>query len=440
MNPPGAPPGARARSLALEHFRLEQGQLAVDAHRVVDLAERFGTPSYVYSGRVLRARHAAIAAALGDKVRILFALKANPSLAVARQLRQLGAGAEVASEGELCVAQAAGFPGEAIQFAGPGKRAEELERAVMLGATLNVESASELKALVEVVQSLGRPARVALRVNPKTAAGRSRMNMGGGSAKFGIDEETIPELARWVEASPGLMLRGLHQYGGTQTFDAEAWLAQAAGLLDTVHAVEAAIERRLDTVDFGGGFGVATFDSDPHFDLNRVGQGLAELVRGEPCERSYFVELGRALCAEAGLFVTRVLHLKESRGKRFAILDGGMNHHAAAAGIGSVLRRSYPVLKATAVQAEPGEAVHLAGPLCTPADCFPEVKSLPPLRQDDVLVFLASGAYGLSFSNLLFLGHPTPAEVWVDGAQAMVVRDRSEPADLLRGQTLPGEG
>lgn len=427
-----------AQRLVAEHFPASDEELVVGGLTASALAERFGTPLYVFDAGVLRASLGAVREALGPRVEVLFALKANPNAAVAQVLREGGAGAEVASAGEILVARHAGFEGSAVQFAGPGKHGEDLRLALEDGITLNVESLAELEAVAEAARATGRRARVALRVNPSESKAGSRMSMGGGSAKFGIDADMLCEVAARADALEDVELRGLHTYAGTQTFDHEGWLAHARFLFESAAMVEAHLGRELETLNFGGGFGVPVFESDPTFDLAAAGAGLRALIEADarPARR-YFVELGRYLSAPCGVFLTRVVLVKESRGKTHAILDGGMHNHAAAAGLGTVIRRSFPMVKATALRAEAGPALQLGGPLCTPADAFPTSERLPPLARADLVAFLASGAYGLTFSNVLFLSHAAPAEVLVERGEAFVVREAGRPQDALRGQRLP---
>jgi diaminopimelate decarboxylase len=430
--------GGLADRILTDRFPESREVLVIGGLSAATLVERFGSPLYVFDAAGLRASLAAVRGALGPRVDVLYALKANPNAAVAQVLRRAGAGAEVASAGEILIALRAGFEGRQLQFAGPGKHGEDLRLALEHGVTLNLESAAELEAVAEAAARAGRRARVALRVNPPRDLAGARMRMGGGSAKFGIDAEAAPALAARAEALDGVELLGLHTYAGTQTFDHEGWLAHARFLLETAARVEAAIGRPLLSLNFGGGFGVPVFDGDPSFDLEAAGAGLQALIEADARpERRYFVELGRALVALAGVFLSRVVYVKESHGQRHAILDGGMHHHAAATGMGSVLRRSFPIVKATALRAPPAGPLALGGPLCTPADSFPPGAALPELAAGDLVGFLASGAYGLSFSSVLFLGHPTPAEVLVDGGEAWVVRVAGTPEDALRGQVLP---
>ena len=433
-------PGPLADRLIAEHFSQSSSELVVGGVPVSELAARFGTPFYVYDAGVISRTYAAVRDALGSRVTVLYALKANPVAGIAQLFRKLGAGAEVASAGEIASALHAGFSGADLQFAGPGKHGSDLTLSLQHGVTLNVESSAELAAIAGVAERMGVVARVALRVNPPESKSGSRMRMSGGSAKFGIDVADVSAVARQARELPSVELRGLHTYAGTQTFEADGWLAHAASLFDVAKDVEEATGAPIESLNFGGGFGVPVFDKDTPFDLRRAGEGLQEQIAADDrSDRRYFVELGRYLVAESGVFLTRVIYTKESRGQRHAIVDGGMNQHATAAGVGSVIQRSFPVVKANQLNAAPGEGCRLGGPLCTPADAFPSGDGLPAFEEGDLVAFLASGAYGLTFSNVLFLSHPLPAEILVREGQAWVLRARGTPDDLLRGQHLPDE-
>jgi diaminopimelate decarboxylase len=414
----------------------DDDELHVGGQSVWALAGRFGTPLYAFDGGLLLARAAAVRAALGADVRVLYSLKANPSRAVATLLRQAGLGVEIASLGELEVALAAGHDPAAVRFAGPGKTDAEIASA--LGAGLGVfhaESASEVQAIAAAARAAGRRAGVAVRANPARQPAGSRLRMAGAGARFGVDSEQVPALLSQIAATPELQLRGLHVYGGTQCFDAAAFLAPAADLIRLADECERDLGIALPELDLGGGFGVPTFVQDPKFDLAAAAQGLRELLAAQPrAGRAWFVELGRYLTAPMGVYVARVVRAKTSGGIVQLALDGGLHHCAFAAGIGSVLRRPPLLVHATALRRPATVVTAVGGPLCTPQDQFADPVLLPACREGDLLAVLMAGAYGLSFSPHGFLGHPTPAEVLVQGGEARIVRERGAPADALRGQ------
>lgn len=411
-------------------------ELAIGGITASELAARHGTPLYVFDAGVLRRRVADVRAALGPRVELLWSVKANPSQAVTACLRTAGAGAEVASLGELHLALAAGHAAAALRFAGPGKTAAEIAAAMDLGlGCFHAESQGELETIAALAHDRGRRAAVALRVNLPQELGGSRLRMGGRSSRFGIDVEQVPALLRSVAATPSLHLAGLHVYAGTQCFDAEAFVAHARALVEQAAGWERELGLVLDELDLGGGFGVATFTGDPTFDLDTAGRGLRHLIeQHDRPGRRWFVELGRYLAAPAGVYLTRVVHHKQSGGQQHAVLDGGMHQAAAAAGIGTVLKRAPLLVHATRRHAPNVTPVTLGGPLCTPADQFAEQVPLPPLLPGDLVAVLHAGAYGLSFSPHGFLSHATPAEVLVENGTARVVRDRGDPRDVLRGQ------
>jgi len=428
-----------AERLLREHCPHSSSQLVIGSVPACELADRFGTPLYVHDAGILRRRLAAVRDALGPRVKVLYALKANPSAAVAQVLRVAGSGAEVASGGEARIALAAGFDGGDVQFAGPGKTAEEIRFAAEAGlGNLNVESPAEYAAIADVARATGRRMRIAIRVNPEEAVSGSRMRMGGGAKRFGVDASEIALLVRRVIDEDAVELRGLHVYAGTQCFDSEAWLKNAENLRTFANRIEEETGVHLRSLNFGGGFGVPCFEQDGLFDLDGAGEGVRALIEEDGrSDREYFVELGRYLVAPAGFYLTRVTYLKHSHGTDFAVLDGGLHHHSAAAGVGSIVRRPFPIVKADAVAPSGScNSYTLGGPLCTPADEIASGIQLPELHEGDLIAVLASGAYGLTFSNVMFLSHPMPAEVLVDGAEAFVARDRGREEDALRGQHL----
>ena len=409
-------------------------QLAIGGIAASELADRYGTPLYVFDAAVLRRRLARVQAALGPRVSVLFSVKANPSLAVARCLREAGAGAEIASLGELHVARAAGHAPDDLRFAGPGKTDAEIEAAVAAGlGCFHVEADGEVAAITAAARRHSTRVNLAVRVNLAQELSGSRMRMGGRSSRFGIDEDQVPPLLATIRNEPSLHLAGLHLYSGTQVFDANAFVQQASLLVDRTIRWEQQCHVQLRELDLGGGFGVAAFLGDPTFDLAAAGGGIQDLVRTH-ADRTWFVELGRFLCAPAGVYLTRVVRRKRSGGATQVVVDGGMHHNAAAAGVGSVLRRSPLLAHATALRSPADTTTTLGGPLCTPADQFAEQAMLPNLSPGDLVAILHAGAYGLTFSPILFLSHPAAAEVMVDAGTARIVRHRGLVTDVLRGQ------
>ncbi|MBI5851388.1 MAG: alanine racemase [Planctomycetes bacterium] len=426
-------PPASARDAALDLLGVGEGPLRIGGVEARVLARDFGTPLYAYDARAFRAQLARVRHAFAP-LDLLFALKANPSLALARIARASGAGAEVASAGEILLAERAGFAGEAIQIAGPGKSERDLREALRVGATINLESEGEHARLRALAHASGTRPRVQIRVNPNAAQGGARLRMADASSRFGVDRGRVVAFARAIERDGACTLVGLHTYGGSQAFDATAWLSACNELLATAHEVEDALARPLDALGFGGGFGWPVYDGDPGFDLDAAARGLRESLAAEATPRRGSIELGRWLVAGCGVYLTRVVDHKESGGRRHAILDGGMHHCGAAAGLGAIVRRAYAIVRADMPRALGDTPVTLGGPLCTPADRFAKDLPLPSLAAGDLIAVLNTGAYGLSFSPLAFLGHPSPAEIVCEDGHAQLARERGAPEDVLRGQ------
>ncbi|GHJ48858.1 diaminopimelate decarboxylase [Catellatospora sp. TT07R-123] len=405
-----------------------------------ELADRFGTPLYVYDGGTLVRSLAELTGALHPAMEVFYSLKANPNISVLSLLAAHGARAEVSSLVELRTALAAGVDPADIIFLGPGKTAYELAACLDAGVHAVVaESFEELAELDELAARAGRPVRVLVRVNPAETAPGSRLAMGGKPRQFGIDEDQVLAAGDLPGRHPHLLFAGVHGYLGTRILDHTTAVANTAQVLDLAERVAAATGIGLDTVDVGGGLGVAYFDKETDLDLAALREGIHAVV--EPFHRRHpgtrlLWEAGRFLAARAGIYLTRVRYVKRSHGQRFAVTDGGTHHHMAAVGIGSFVKRNFPVRALSRPDAPATGLWQLTGPLCTPNDLIAKDVALPDLAPGDLVGILRSGAYGPSASPVLFLSHGHPAEVLVHDGTAYLVRSRDEPADLLRQQHL----
>jgi len=402
---------------AMDQFAVRNGELLVGGLTVSALAAQVGqTPFYAYDGGLIRARVAALRSALPPGLQLHYAMKANPLPAVVRLFAGLVDGIDVASAGELQVALAAGARPAGISFAGPGKRDAELQAAVRAGALVNVESPRELPVLAAASQALGRPARVAVRVNPDFELKGSGMKMGGGPKPFGVDAEAVPALLARI-GQLGLAFEGFHLYAGSQSLRADALgQAQTLGFELALRLAEHAPSPVL-SVNLGGGFGIPYFPGELRLDLAPVAAvltGLVERARQRLPQAALVLELGRYLVGEAGVYVTRVIDRKVSRGQVFLVVDGGLHHHLSASGnFGQVLRRNHPVAIANRMDAVLCEVASVVGPLCTPLDLLADRMPLAVAQEGDLVVVFQSGAYGASASPQAFLGHPVCVEVLV---------------------------
>lgn len=401
----------------MDRFDTSRDELQVGGLPLSLLAERVGqTPFYAYDRALMAARIAAVRQALPPKVRLHYALKANPMPALVGFMRPLVDGMDVASAGELKLALDAGMDGPSIGFAGPGKRMAELRQAVAAGALLHVESARELRTLADAAQALGRPARVALRINPDFELRGAGMHMGGGAKPFGIDAEQVPALLRGM-AGDGLAFEGFHVYPGSQNLRGDVIAESLRRSLELVLRLAHDAPAPVRQVNLGGGWGIPYFPGEKALNLAPITEALvqvqAELAQALPAAQ-LVLELGRYLVGEAGIYVARVIDRKVSRGQVFLVTDGGMHHHLAASGnFGQVIRRNYPVAIGTRLQARAREIASVVGPLCTPLDLLADRVDLAVAQPGDLVVVFQSGAYGATASPQAFLGHPCCPEVLV---------------------------
>ena len=405
-------------SIPVEFARAPLGIAGRDAEAWV--AEAGDTPLFVYDFGMVAARIARFRAAFSD-IDLHYAIKANPFGPLLDAIAPLVDGLDVASAGELELALPS-KPGERISFAGPGKRDDELAVAIRAGATINLESPGEAERALRIGETMhsgstrGVRPRLAIRVNPNMELRGSGMRMGGRASPFGIDADKAAAVARQV-IDAGADWRGWHIFPGSQALDAGAiietqtvTLALAAELSDEIGVMP-------PLVNLGGGFGIPYFPGEAPLDIESIGAALGDALANRSAslrETRFAVELGRWLVGECGVYLTRVVDRKESRGEIFLVTDGGMNHQLAASGnLGTVVKRNYPVTVATAAPDATTETVSVVGPLCTPLDRLADRVTMPKAGPGDLVAVFMAGAYGLTASPTAFLGHPAPRELLV---------------------------
>jgi diaminopimelate decarboxylase len=343
---------------------------------------------------------------------------------------------------ELLTAQRAGIPPERTVFLGPGKSAAEIEACCSAGiGALIVESLPELALADEAARRAGTGLIVLLRVNPAFRSARGGLAMGGKARQFGIDQKLVEESIGLADHHSAIRIAGVQVYLGTRILHEEAIIENTERILSMAERLAERCGFPLDIVDIGGGLGVAYHDNERDLDVATLTDGVnavvAKFAADHPDTR-IIMELGRYLVAGCGTYVATVRYVKESFGERFAIADGGTNHHMAAVGIGSVVKRNFPMSLLGRVSEAPPAAWQITGPLCTPNDTLGRQVSLPAdLAPGDVIGVHRSGAYGPSASPVFFLSHGHPAEVLVHDGTAHLVRRRDVPGDLLAPQYLP---
>jgi diaminopimelate decarboxylase len=399
-------------------FGTADGELRVGGMPLSRLAARVGsTPFFAYDRGLLDKRVDLLRSVLPERVEISFAMKANPMPAVVQHLAHRIDRIDVASGLEMHTALNTTMHADKVSFAGPGKSPAEIRQAVAAGILVEIESVTEFGRVITAGDELGLTPNIAVRVNPDFAVKGSGMRLGGGPQQFGIDSEQVPAVLREY-ATAGANVLGFHVFAGSQNLNAATIAEAQRRTVDLVSTLAEHLHTPVRYLNLGGGFGVPYVDKDQPLDLEAVAQNLHELVEGPIAQRmpeaSPVIELGRYIVGECGIYVTRVLDRKVSRGKTFLVVDGGLHHQLAASGnFGQAIRRNYPVAVGNRAELLPEERVTVVGCLCTPLDLLADDVDLPAADIDDLIVIFQAGAYGLTASPTAFLGHPAPAEVLV---------------------------
>ena len=403
---------------AVAAFSSIDGQLAVGGQPLRRLAERVGsTPFFAYDRALLDQRIQLLREALPAALKLSYAMKANPMPAVVQHLAGRVDAIDVASAQEMGVALDTLLRPEQISFAGPGKTVAEIRQAVAAGVIVELESSLEARRVLDAGEALGLRPQVAIRVNPDFKVKGSGMRMGGGPQQFGVDSEQVPALLADLAVTDVDVL-GFHIFAGSQNLQAEILCEAQRRTVELVLQLAQHSPQPVRYVNLGGGFGIPYFEKDQPLDLSAVGENLAKLVDGplasELPEATPLIELGRYIVGECGIYVTKIIDRKASRGETYLVVDGGLHHQLAASGnFGQVIRRNYPLVVGTRTDDPAEAAVTVVGCLCTPLDLLGDKVVLPDARVDDLIVIFQAGAYGLTASPTTFLGHPVPAEVLV---------------------------
>ncbi len=402
---------------------------AISDSTLASLAARDPGPFFAYSRSAARERWDLLASVLPPRVRLAYAVKANPNPGLLSIFARRGAAFDCASGGELDRAARAlakarplrgtrlpasgtegPVPGNLLFYGGPGKRAEEIRRALKLGARVHAESFEDL-ALVDRFSR--KPAAVNLRIHPASGIEEGSRIIGGtGPSAFGVDEETLARVLHTAKRFTRVRIEGIHVFAASNERDA----AKLARTYDTVLGLSRRASESfgldLRQIDLGGGLGLAYAPEEEELDIEALGRSLGELLKRHDWFRGELVlEPGRWLAGPCGVYAARVVRIKESRGVRFVILEGGINHLLRPLLTG----QPFPVrafrADGTCVEGDSGPAT-LTGPLCTSLDRLGEV-SLPGVGAGDYVAFGRTGAYGSTEAMSRFLSHPAPREYWV---------------------------
>ena len=414
-------------------FARRLGALQCEDVPLAAIAEAAGTPAYVYSAGAIRTQYRLLTGVLGAVPhRLHFSVKANSNLAVLALLRELGAGVDIVSGGELFRALRAGFRGDDIVFAGVGKTEEELGAALDARVRLvNIESESELRLLDRLATARSLVAGVALRINPEVTVDTPHpyTRTGERGMKFGIPYDEARAVAALAETLPGIRLAGVAMHIGSQVSGVEPYRLGLERLTELVAGLRAAGSRDLRYLDAGGGLAV-TYDDEAMADVEAFARVVVPAAVDNGLE--LLLEPGRFLVGNAGVLLTRVLYRKRSGGKEYVITDAGMNdllrpsHYQAYHRIEAVVPRGG------------SEVVDVVGPVCESGDFFALDRTLDAVAPGDLLVVRSAGAYGFVMASN-YNSRPRAAEVLVDGSRWGIARSREDLDDLIRHEHVHPE-
>lgn len=413
----------------MTHFTYCNGELFAEGVALTAVAERFGTPTYVYSRAALTEHFMAYRDALSDCDHLVcYAVKANSNIGVLNVLARLGAGFDIVSVGELERVLAAGGDAGKVIFSGVGKQPEEMLRALEVGIhCFNVESEAELEVLNRVAGECGKVANISLRVNPDVDANtHPYISTGLKQNKFGIDIHRAPEVYRRARDLANLNIVGVDCHIGSQ-------LTDTAPFIDALHRVLALVDElassgiELKHLDLGGGLGVRYKNEQPPHPADYIAALRKEL--GDR-DLTLVLEPGRSIAANAGVLLTRVQYLKPGEEKNFAIVDAAMNDMIRPA-----LYQAWLTIDSVRPNSSaPTSTWDVVGPVCETGDFLGKDRELA-IEPGDLLCVGSSGAYGFSMSSN-YNSRGRAAEIMVDGEQMFEVRRRETFEDLIRGETV----
>jgi len=400
----------------LEYFPCINKQLMVNNKTMAQLHSIAGnTPFYTYNRSLIQQRVQQLKSLLPKQVSLHYAIKANPFTPLVDHISSFVDGLDVASHQELITALNSNIKNENISFAGPGKSDKDLKAAICSQILINVESITELQHIKNISSEYKIPARIALRLNPEFELKNSGMRMSGGAKPFGIDSEKLGEIFPLFN-SPWLEFEGFHIFTGSQNLRADLLISCHEQIFKLTQDLLEQYKLKINHLNIGGGFGIPYFPGDKPLDVEAVTTNLQQLIGQYNFAKNgveIILELGRYLVGEAGVYVSQVIDIKESRGKKFVIVNGGLHHHLANSGnFGQAIRKNYPVLLANKCEDKSNqEIVSVSGPLCTPLDILAKDVLLPKCEIGDYFVVLQSGAYGKTASPENFLGQPSAIEL-----------------------------
>ena len=373
-----------------------------------------GTPCYIYDREQIKSNIIGLKNLLPKKIKLHYAIKANPMPNLVAHTANYLDGLDVASHQELLTALSTGIEPRKVSIAGPGKTEKSLLAAIISGVVINVESKTELVRIQKIARLYKKQANVAFRINPDFELKGAAMKMSGGPKQFGIDAEVFTDIFSIVDQQ-SINFVGFHIFSGSQNLSVEALLDSYRKSLALAFALSKEINVIPKQINIGGGIGVNYHNGQIPVDIKSLSLGLHELLdefATKLIDTEVHLELGRFLVASAGMYLCKIIDIKDSRGKTFWVCDGGMHHHLANSGnLGQIFRKNYPVFLANCLESKLIHDVDIVGPLCTPLDIIASNISLPSGEIGDYVAVMLSGAYGASASPQGFLSQGKALEV-----------------------------
>ncbi|MBS5842959.1 MAG: diaminopimelate decarboxylase [Clostridiales bacterium] len=403
------------------------------------ICESVGTPFYAYDYDNIIERFTELKYSLPNNANLCYSIKANPSFAICQIISKLTSKAEASSLGEMYCALNAGFKSENLILSGPGKTNESITFALIKGICISVESVEEIYIISDLCRILNKNSKVILRINPKFSSNKSGISMCGLPSQFGVDYSEFEGAVTVIRQSERVNLVGLSIYLGSQILDAGTIIENTRNILNLFIDFQREYNLKVDILDFGGGFGIPYYN-DTWLDLKMMKNGLGNLFEeyeNEIADRQIIFESGRYIVADSGSFFTKILYIKESGNKNYIICDGGFNNVLIASFFTREIRGNFPIniaqRKIDLFNYNQKE-YFICGPLCSPKDILGSKVLLPRVDNGDILEIKKVGAYGFTYSPLLFLSNDIPAEVIIKGNKHCIIRKRYHGVDFLNDQ------
>ncbi len=403
-------------------------------NKYIEFIKNTKKPFFLYDGEILEKKYKLIKDNFPEEIDVFFSMKANPNINFIKIFKNIGAGLEIASVGELTACLKMGVNPKKIVFAGPAKSIEGLTLAVENSIySINIESIQELKRVDKIAEKLNKKQVVNLRINPKFKIENSLLQMGGGAMKFGIDEDQLIELKEEMNSFKNIIIDGIHVFAASQILKEELIIEYFENAFKLLRKVENTIGIKVKTIDIGSGFGIDYEKKNNELNMVSIGKNLKDVFNKnrDILDRDNFkviLESGRYLSAESGVYVTEVTDIKTSIDKKFVLVKGGINHLLRPA----LIKHSHKIEVLN--ENIENDVVSIGGQLCTGLDFFAIDQILPKMEIGDIITILDAGAYGYSESMLYFLSHDFPSEYLAYKTEINMIRKSKNSIDIINEQ------